>query len=145
MTTASSQSLKAYVDGYQEKVKAQKELVETLKAQWKLLWTERFSDKIRAEEVSLNDYTSLSVERGTIIHANRDFKTITFKEILEQHEINNPDRYIQPDAHTGGWSKFVKTKIVGHKLQASESNLLKNKKQEVQQPKKGGRGWLHAV
>ena len=52
----------------EDRVKAQKELVEKLKVQWKLLWSERFNDKVRAEGVSVSDYASLSVERGTIIH-----------------------------------------------------------------------------
>ena len=32
---------------YSEKIKAQKELVESLKADWKLLWSERYNDKVR--------------------------------------------------------------------------------------------------
>ena len=89
----------AYVNGYEAKIKAQKELVESLKIQWKLLWSERFNDKIRAEDISLKDYTSLSVERGTVIHANRDFKTLTFKEILEQHLVEKP-RSLHPTRRT---------------------------------------------
>ena len=103
---------KSYVDGYEAKIKAQKELVESLKIQWKLLWSERFNDKIRAEDVSIKDYTSLSVERGTVIHANRDFKSVTFKEILEQNLVENPERFVQPNAQTGGWSKFVRTTVI---------------------------------
>lgn len=125
------------------KVEAQKKLVEELRGQWKLLWSERFNDKVRAEDVSVNDYAQLRVERGTIIHATRDFKALNFKEILEQHLVENPDRFIQPDARSGGWSKFVKTNIAPtfHKRAAQ----YVPKKRQVQQPKKGGRGWLHVT
>jgi hypothetical protein len=129
-----------------EKLKLQKETVEKLNAQWKLLWSERFNDKVRAEGVSVNNYESLHVERGTIIHATRDFKALNFKEILEEHMIENPDRFIQPNAEMGGWNKFVKTKIVNHEAKRNKRAMdYVPKKREVQQPKKGGRGWLHVT
>ena len=74
--------------------KAQKEFVEELKAQWKRLWRERVDDKIRAEGVASCDYSSLFVEKGTIIHATRDYRALNFKEILLQNKIANADRYI---------------------------------------------------
>ena len=139
-------SLKSLADGYEGKLKTQEELVEQLKVQWKLLWSERYNDKVRAEGISVKDYASLRVERGTIIHATRDYKALNFKEILEQNLIENPDRFVQPDAQAGGWNKFVKTKISCHKTQKEESSSsFALKKQAVQHPKKGGRGWLHVT
>ena len=141
-----NQSPQAFADASLERIKAQKELVEKLKVQWKLLWSERFNDKVRAEGVSVSDYASLSVERGTIIHATRDFKALSFKEILEQHLVEDIDRFVQPDAHVGGWNKFVKTEITGRKPQRSKRAASSvPEKRVVQQPKKGGRGWLHAT
>lgn len=140
-----------FTDEYNEaKDKAQKKLVEELKVQWRLMWNERFNDKVRAEEVSVSDYTILHVERGTIIHATRDFKALNFKEILKQQLVEQPDRFIQPDAHVGGWNKFIKTKITSHKPQRSKnmaSYITENhpNKRNVRQPKKSGRGWLHAT
>jgi len=140
-----------FTDEYSEaKDKAQKKLVEELKDQWRLMWNERFDDKLRAEEVSVSDYKILRVERGTVIHATRDFKALNFKEILKQQLIEEPDRFIQPDAHVGGWTKFIKTKITIHKPQRSKnvaSYIAKNRsnKPNLRQPKKGGRGWLHAT
>ena len=64
------------------RVAAQKQLIEELKAQWKLLWSERFDDRVRAEGVSVNDYAILDVEKGTIIHATKDFKILNLKQIL---------------------------------------------------------------
>jgi hypothetical protein len=137
-------------DTEESKEKAQKKLVEELKVQWKLMWSERFNDKVRAEGVSVTDYVILQVERGTIIHATRDFKALNFKEILKQRLVENPDSYMQPDPQVGGWNKFIKTKITSYKCQRSERSatyITENQadKRNTQQPKKGGRGWLHAT
>ena len=137
----------ALTDGSGEgKPQSQKELVEELKVEWKLLWSERFNDKVRGEDVSVSDYASLRVEQGTIIHATRDFKTLTFKEILEQRMIENSDRFVQPDVAVGGWRKFAKTKIISPKPQNKECSPQDiPKKQVAKHPKKGGRGWLHTT
>jgi hypothetical protein len=128
-------------DSAEDKAKAQKKLVEDLKEQWKQLWSERLNDHVRAEDISIANYETLRVERGTIIHATRDFKALNFKEILETHLVENPDRYVQPDYRTGGWSKFVKTEITNKKT--AHPAACAPKKPEGKQPKKGGRGWLH--
>ncbi len=128
-----------------DKFEAQKQLVEELKVQWKLLWGERYDDKVRAEGVSVHDYERLRVERGAIIHATRDFKALSFREILNQNLVENPDRYIPPDVAVGGWSKFIRTNITGHQPQKRRrrADSYVPEKRAVQQPKKGGRGWLH--
>ena len=138
-------SPQAFADSsLEDRFKAQKALVEKLKVQWKLLWSERFNDKVRAEGVSVKDYASLSVERGTIIHATRDFKALSFKEILKQNVVEDLDRVLQPDIHVGGWNKFVKTQITNHGSQRNKRALSNVPEKQVgQQPKKGGRGWLH--
>ncbi len=123
----------------------QKEFVEELKIEWKRLWRERFDDKVRAEGVALNDYDQLFIDKGTIIHATRDFKTLNFKEILEEHEVLNAERYIPPDPYVGGWTKFVKTNITSQKLQRKRlAQQPFEEKAKKQQLKKNGRGWLHA-
>jgi hypothetical protein len=132
------------------RVAAQKQLIEELKAQWKLLWSERFDDRVRAEGVSVNDYAILDVEKGTIIHATKDFKILNLKQILEKYKVENPERYIQPDVHVGGWNKFIKTEIntktaKGSRTAAYIADKCPAKKGANQQPKKGGRGWLHAT
>lgn len=123
---------------------AQKELVEKLKIHWKKLWQERVDDKVRAEGIATAEYTELFVEKGTIIHATRDYKALNFKEILEQHQIANASSYIPPPPQVGGWTKFVKVNITSQRQRKSKRVLLycENKKVK-QQPKKGGRGWLH--
>jgi hypothetical protein len=124
----------------------QKKLVEALKVQWKLMWNERFNDKAKAEGVSVADYESLMVERGTVIHATRDFKALSFKEIVKQNMIKEPERFIQPDVNVGGWNKFIKTKI--HTCSPKKNKRAASyvpEKTSGQQPKKNGRGWLHTT
>jgi len=121
-----------------------KELVKSLKAQWKLLWNESFNDKARAENVSVNDYVSLQVERGTIICATRDFKELTFREILEATIITDQERF-QTNPQTGGWNKFVKTEILNGQRKKQRRVPSFPTKIMIQRPKKGGRGWLHVT
>ncbi|MCW4000951.1 MAG: hypothetical protein NWE93_12000 [Candidatus Bathyarchaeota archaeon] len=122
----------------------QSELVDELKVEWKRLWRERYDDRVRAEGIALDDYNVLFVEKGTIIHATRDFKTLSFKDILDKHAIQNAERYIPPDPQVGGWTKFVKNNI---KPQSRQEKFLVDcgdQKMERQlQQKQNGRGWLH--
>jgi hypothetical protein len=123
---------------------SEKELVEGLRVQWKRLWAERAEDKVRAEGIAVADYCDLYVEKGTVIHATRDFKTPSFKEILEQHQIANIDRVLPLDPHVGGWTKFIKANISSRKPQRKRrADLFREEKRGEKQPKKGGRGWLH--
>jgi hypothetical protein len=131
------------------RAEAQKQLIDELKAQWKLLWSERFDDRVRAEGVSVNDYAILDIEKGTIIHATKDFKILSLKQILEKYQVENPERHVQPDIHVGGWNKFIKTEITNgkaRKVKRANSYVAEktSKKAAKQQPKKGGRGWLHS-
>lgn len=119
-------------------------MVEALKIQWKRLWQERVDDKVRAEGIATDEYLELFVEKGTIIHATRDYKALNFREILEQHQIANADRFIPPPPQIGGWAKFVKINITRQKQRKSTRALLYcEDKKKKKQPKKGGRGWLH--
>jgi len=122
----------------------QKEFVEELKIEWKRLWQERLDDRVRAEGVAVNDYDQLFVEKGTVIHATRDFKALNFRDILEEHQVMNAERYIPPDPQVGGWAKFVKMNITSQKSQRKPlAQFCPEEKKEKQQLKKNGRGWLH--
>ena len=131
------------------RAEVQKKLIAELKTQWILLWSERFDDRVRAEGVSVNDYAILDIEKGTIIHATKDFKILTLKQILEKHRIENPERYIQSDLHIGGWNKFIKTKINDKTKKvpqaASYVSAEHNSLKKHQHRKNGGRGWLHSA
>jgi hypothetical protein len=127
----------------EEKILVQKTKVEELRVEWKQLWNDRLNDKVRAEDISSKSYENLKVEQGTIINASRDFKPLNFKEILEQHQVENPDRYIPPNVNQGGWTKFVKTEITKNQQKNRPQKMDIPEKKVNQQPKKGGRGWLH--
>jgi len=124
---------------------SQKEMVEELRIQWKKLWQERAEDKVRAEGIATADYCDLFLEKGTIIHATRNFKSPNFREILEQHQIANVDRIIPPNPHIGGWTKFIKINVTNQRSrkQRQAAFYFDENKREKQQPKQGGRGWLH--
>jgi hypothetical protein len=126
---------------------ANKELVDELKKQWKILWMERIDDKVRAEGIADKDYDVLFVERGTVIFATRKFRMLSFREILQLHGIIDIERVVGPHPSVGGWGKFIRTVIAsqrssGRKRRAQQYFEGEKKKQQL---KKGGRGWLHLV
>ena len=122
----------------------QKEFVDELKVEWKKLWQERLDDKLRAEGIATHDYSMLFVDKGTIIHATRDFKALNFKDILIEHQIQNLERYIPINPQVGGWTKFVKTNITKKPPNTLlPAKYYQEEKKQKQQPKKNGRGWLH--
>ena len=121
-----------------------KEMVDQLKVQWRKLWQERVDDKIRAEGIATADYCDLFVEKGTIIHATKDYKALNFREILEQHQIAKVDMFVSPNPQIGGWTKFIKLNITNQRSRKKRrAQLYCNEKKEKQQLKKGGKGWLH--
>ena len=123
---------------------SQKTMVEELKTQWSRLWEERLDDKVRAEGVATNDYSLLFVEKGTVIRATKDYKALNLREIIEKHQIANPDKYISPNPHVGGLTKFIKMNISNKELEKNQrKNFFCNNKSKKQQIKNGGRGWLH--
>jgi len=144
MVQSTCSSPETFEEPLENKREAQKKLVEALKAEWSRLWKERYDDKVKAEGISVDEYISLCVERGTVIHATRDFKALSFREILEQHMIENAERFIPPQAYVGGWTKFIKTQITNRRdPRGKRARSYVPEKREVQQPKKSGRGWLH--
>ena len=114
----------------------EKKFVEELKVEWKRLWSERVDDKVRAEGIAIDNYSSLFVDKGTVIHATRDFKALNFKDILEQHEVSNVERYLPPSPHVGGWNKFVKDNIAKPQTKKRKSEFFVEERTEKQQLKK---------
>jgi hypothetical protein len=121
------------------------ENIEKLKEQWKKLWRERIDDKLRAEGIANEDYPMLFVDKGTVIIATRDFKILSFKEILELNGVINAEKFIAPSPSVGGWGKFIRTFIVrkGSSRRAESARRYLESEKHRQQLKKGGRGWLH--
>jgi hypothetical protein len=124
----------------------QAEKVEELKVEWKRLWRERFDDKVRAEGIANQDYSLLSVERGTVIFATRNFKLLSFRGVLEEHGITDVFRFVSPSPHVGGWRKFINSTVDVKKSGGIARRAVRcfvEEEKKPQQLKKGGRGWLH--
>ena len=121
-----------------------KEFVDELKAQWRVLWRDRIDDRVRAEGIANRDYSSLFVERGTVIVATRKYKPPDFLEILQRHIPPDFDRVVPPSPFVGGWRKFVRDVLSNQKRFTRRGRPVPSEpKKKGQQPKKGGRGWLH--
>lgn len=129
-----------------EKSKSNAAQVEELKVEWKRLWRERLDDRVRAECVANKDYSSLFVEKGTVILATRNFKLLTFKGILEERGIGDVYRFVSPSPRVGGWGKFIKNSVQRGRSSGRAHATARYFPQEAKKPqqlRKGGRGWLH--
>jgi len=115
--------------------------VEELKGLWKYLWRSRIDDKVRAEGIASEEFPRLFIEKGTIIVATRDYKPLSFHEILEKHMIPAVADQANPSPATGGISRFIKN-VMGRKTTRREPPP-KPKPSKQQQRKNGGKGWLH--
>jgi len=114
-----------------------------IKEQWKLLWMERFDDRVRAEGVSVSDYPLLFMSRGHIIFATRDAKAPSFTQIVDAWASQG--MVYSPDPDVGGWHKFFKTEMsrgAHSRARAYVKGRCESEK-ERKHLKKGGRGWLH--
>ena len=125
-------------------ITSEKEIVNELRDQWKQLWNRRRDDLVKAESIATETYSSLCVERGTIIHATRDFKPLSFKEILISHKIGNYGRYVSPAPAIGGWAKFVKTHIRPQNNHLQQRDIIRHEfRKERMQSNKKRCGWLN--
>ena len=119
--------------------------VDYLEGEWRLLWRDRIEDKVLAESIANRDYSLLFVERGTVIIATRDFKPLSFKEILSSH-VQNAEQFVPPRPSVGGWGKFART-VLNKQKRFRKCNVEKTvphrKRKRIQQLKKGGMGWLY--
>jgi len=124
-----------------------KRLVDDVRVQWGLLWRDRIDDRVRAEGIADQDYSLLFVDRGDVIIATRDFKPLSFREILQQHKPAEveADRVIPPSPSIGGWGRFIRDVLRRQRPVRRRRELLVEKPDAGwgQQLKKGGRGWLH--
>ena len=121
------------------------ELLGELRRQWATLWRERIDDKVRAEGIANKDYDKLFVERGLVILATRDFKPLSFSEVLERHKPSSMGDAVPPSPSVGGWGKFIRNVLNTQKRFTRRVRPAppEPKRDEKQQLKKGGRGWLH--
>jgi hypothetical protein len=120
------------------------ELRRELKVEWAELWKSKYDDKVKAEGISSLDFEWLFVDRGEVIYATKDYKPLSFREILERHIGADVAGRIAPDPEVGGWRKFVKENITIPKRKP----VVKRERPRIkfdasQQKRKGGAGWLN--
>ena len=114
-----------------------------VKEEWRLLWTERFDDRVRAEAVSVRDYPLVFTSRGHVIFATRNAKVLSFSQIMAVYASQG--LVYCPDPDVGGWGKFVRTHVgnAAHSRARAFVNDQPKREKDGQHRKKGGRGWLH--
>lgn len=120
-----------------------RQFIDEFKSEWKSMWRNRLDDKVRAEGIADKDYSLLSVDRGTVIIATRKFKLLDFHELLEHHKLTGGNEAIPPDPSVGGWGKFIRTALAAQSQRWRRMAPPEPDKDDNQQLKKGGRGWLH--
>ena len=118
-----------------------KELRRVLKEDWANLWKTKHDDEVKAEGISVDDFEMLFVDRGEIIHATRDFKPLSFREILEKHVSPEDASKIDIDPKVGGWRKFAKENFP--RRQTIKRERPKQKVDLKQHQRKNGKGWLN--
>ena len=118
-----------------------RELRHELKAEWADLWRTKYDDEVRAEGVSSDEFERLFVDQGEVIVATRDFKSLSFSEILNKHLGSDLAGKISPDPSVGGWRKFVKDHI--RKPKPTKRERPEIKVDLTQQQRKQCRGWLN--
>lgn len=119
-----------------------KELKRLLKEDWAELWKTKHDDEIRAEGISVDDFESLFVDRGEIIHATRDYRPLSFREILEKNIGEEDASKIDVDPKVGGWHKFAK-KNFPPKRHTKKRERPREKVDLTQHQRKNGKGWLN--
>jgi hypothetical protein len=126
-----------------ESRKSREEFMQKLKEEWKLLWRERFDDRVRAEGVAIRNYPMVLMGRGFVIFASRDAKAPSFSEVVDFWASQG--LVYAPDPAVGGWGKFVRNFIIrrSERRKLVEPAKSSNESCRKQRLKKGGRGWLH--
>jgi len=117
-------------------------LRQDLKTDWVELWRMKYDDEVRAEGVSPKEYERLFVDLGEIIYATKDFKPLSFRDILEKHLGSDVAAKAYPDPAVGGWRKFVKEHLRRHK-RVKRRERPRVKVDLDQHQRKSGAGWLN--
>ena len=116
------------------------ELRKELKEAWASLWNLKYDDPIAAEGVSLTDFPRLFVEGGEIMYATKDYKPISFREVLEKYFESETMNRISIDPRVGGWKKFSRTHFPAMQMKRERPKFRVDLSQHQ---RKGGDGWLN--
>jgi len=119
-----------------------RELRRELKVEWADLWREKYDDEVRAEDVSQREFEKLFVDRGEIIYATRDYKPLSFREIVDHHLGSEMAEKVSPDPAVGGWRKFISEHLPKSK-RMNKRERPGVKSDLTQHQRKGGNGWLN--
>ncbi len=118
----------------------QRKQAENLKSQWREMWNDRLVDKQRAEGIAADDYLDLFIEKGTVLHATRDFKALTFNEILQKHQFSN-NGFEYPASFEGGYGAFIRQTFKKRERKTVENLGISTRKGKSPQ-KTASKGWL---
>ena len=113
-----------------------------LKIEWAEMWRSKLDDRMMAEVMSKHDFKWLFVDQGQILYASRDFKALSFGEIMEKHVGPDVLDKISPDPSIGGWKRFAKEKLSTSMSRPRKSIVVEADPR--QQSKQSGRGWLNS-
>ena len=116
------------------------ELRRDLREAWASLWRFKYDDPIAAEGVSITDFPRLFVEGGEIMYATKDYKPISFREVLEKYFSSEDLNRISIDPRVGGWKKFSRTYFPAKQTRRERPKF---KVDMTQHQRKGGYGWLN--
>ncbi len=125
-----------------DNLKEAREFRRWLKIEWADLWKRKFDDEIVAEGISVRDYSLLEVDKGEIIQANRDFKPLNFREILEKNLGGEATELVDVDPNVGGWKRFAREQLPRREKKTAREQP-KIPFDLSQQQRKGGSGWLN--
>lgn len=121
-----------------------KNLREALKEEWGFLWRTLIEDKLRAEGIASQNFPLLFTDRGDVVFATRDYKPLSFGEVLERHIPREVADRINPHPSVGGIRKFIREMLTKNRTERRRDPHLEDKPKKHQGPRKnGGRGWLH--
>lgn len=123
-----------------------KAVIQELKEQWNQMWRERLDDRFKGEGIAAKDYEKLFIERGLVVIATRDFKPLSFSDVVRQHIPQVDEQHlIQPSMHVGGWGKFARDFLLkqGSRAISSKRRAEREMENKLIPPRKKGRGWLH--
>ena len=115
-------------------------LLQELKEAWASLWSLKYDDPITAEGVSITDFPNLFVDRGEIMYATKNYKPISFRDVLEKHFNSETMNKISIDPRIGGWKKFSRTHFPAKQTKRERPKI---KADLTQHQRKGGDGWLN--
>jgi hypothetical protein len=99
-----------------------------LKKQWESLWEDRLVDKKIAEATASRNYPDLFIDKGTVLHATRNYKVPCLEEIISKHKLSLD--LLPPTPQIGGYGVFIR-KYISDGTRQSKNSQLKDKSSDI--------------